>query len=105
MSGAPAAIDAVIQAGRGPRPNSLDDAEAERVLDIALALLVELAASNERIDRLERELASLRGLSVAELKEAPLDDAAQAERQQALEALQLRVLRIMVDPREAAPRG
>jgi len=95
------AVSAVIRSGRGSRPTSLDNGEAEQVLDIALALLVELSASNQRIDRLERELASLRGISLTELKEAPLDTAAQEEQQQALEALQLRVLRIMIDPREA----
>lgn len=104
MTSAAEAVSAVIRSGRGPRPTSLDNGETEQVLDIALALLVELSASNQRIDRLERELAALKGVSLAELKEASLDQGAQEEQQQALEALQLRVLRIMVDPREATAR-
>jgi len=95
------AITAVIQSGRGTRAYSLDNREAEQVLNIALALLVELAASNDRIDRLEREIAVLKGVPLDELRETPLDAAAQAERQTALEALELRVLRILVDPRDA----
>jgi hypothetical protein len=103
MTSATDAISAVIASGRGSRPASLDNAEAEQVLAIALALLVELSASNQRIDRLEREVAALRGVALDDLKEAPLDAAAQAERQQAMEALQLRVMRIMIDPRAAEP--
>ncbi|WP_157219102.1 hypothetical protein [Flavisphingomonas formosensis] len=94
------AIAAVIQSGRGTRAYSLDNREAEQVLSIALALLVELAASNDRIDRLEREIATLKGQSLDALREAPLDADAQKERQEALEAMQLRVLRILMDPRD-----
>lgn len=101
MTSATDAITAVIQSGRGDRPSSLDNAEAEQVLTIALALLVELSASNQRIARLEREIATLRGIPVDALVNAPLDPAAQAEQQAAMEALQLRVLHIMVDPRAA----
>ncbi len=94
------AITAVIQGGRGTRAYSLDNREAEQVLSIALALLVELAASNDRIDRLEREVAALRSVPLDELREAAVDADAQQERQAALEAMQLRVLRIMIDPRD-----
>ncbi|MEG3151313.1 hypothetical protein U1769_15575 [Sphingomonas sp. ZT3P38] len=101
MTSATDAIHAVIAAGRGDRPTSLDNVETERVLAIALTLLVELSVSNERIDRLEREVADLRGAALEEFRGAPLADTAIAERQEALEALQLRVLRVMVDPRGA----
>ena len=99
MTTATDAIRAVIESGRGARPASLAAPETEQVLSIALALLVELSVSNERIDRLERELAALRDTTLEAWLNAPLDDGAVAERQEALEALQLRVLRIMVDPR------
>lgn len=99
MTSAIEAITAVIESGRGDRPYSLDNQEAEQVLTIALALLVELSASNQRIDRLEREIAALHGISLEALVDAPLDTAAQAERQAAMEAMQLRVMRVMIDPR------
>lgn len=100
MTGAAEAVAASIAGARGRRPASLHSEETERVLAIALALLVELGAANDRIDRLEREIAALRGQPLAEWKEAPLDDAAAAERQDALDAMQARVLRIMLDPRQ-----
>lgn len=95
------AISAVIESGRGPRPYSLENREAEQVLNIALALLVELSTSNERIDRLERLLAETRGVSLDALRGETFGEEAQAERRQAMEALQLRVLRVLIDPREA----
>lgn len=99
MTSAADAIRAVIASGRGARPASLDNAETEQVLAIALALLVELSVSNDRIDRLEREVASLRDMPLAALRDRVLPDDAVAERQEALDALQLRVLRVMLDPR------
>lgn len=105
MTTAAEAVSAVIAGQRGGRPFSLDSQEAEQVLSVALALLVELAASNDRIDRLEREVAALRGLPLDELRNAPLDAAAREERQDALDAMQLRVMRIFLDPREAIKRG
>lgn len=102
MTSASEAILSVIESGRGGRPYSLDHQETEQVLNIALALMVELAASNERIDRLERLLADTRGVDVQDLRETPVEGVAAQERQEALEAMQLRVLRVLIDPREAA---
>ena len=101
MTGASEAILSVIESGRGTRPYSLDNQETEQVLNIALALMVELAASNERIDRLERLLAETRGMNVRDLREMPIEETAVQERQESLEAMQLRVLRVLIDPREA----
>jgi hypothetical protein len=95
------AIAAVIESGRGTRPYSLENQETEQVLNIALALLVELAASNDRIDRLEHLLAETRGVDVQNLRETAPTEEAVKHRQLALEAMQLRVLRVLLDPREA----
>lgn len=101
MTSAAEAIRAVIDSGRGSRPASLAGPEVEQVLAIALALLVELSVSNARIDRLEHEVATLRGITREELREAPLPAELYSDDQEALEALQLRVLRILIDPRMA----
>ncbi|MBP7335594.1 hypothetical protein [Niveispirillum sp.] len=91
--------DAIVElAGlvRGARPPSLDNAETEAVLRIAMALLLELSVTNDRVDRLERELAALRGVPVESLKSAPLAPAAVADRQAATDGLMARVLSGMV---------
>lgn len=87
--------DAIVELSslaRGTRPASLDNSETETVLRIAMAMLLELSVANDRIDRLEREVASLRGVAVDTLKSAPLDGAAMAERQAATDGLMARVL-------------
>lgn len=87
---------------RGARPPSLGNTETETVLRIAMAMLLELSVANDRIDRLEREVASLRGVDVGTLKSAPLDAAAVAERQVATDGLMARVLAGLT--RQDAPR-
>lgn len=101
MTGAVEAVEMVIQGGRGTRPTSLRDAETEKVLGIALALLVELTTAQERIDRLEREVASLRGINLTDWKETEAPTEVRREQAEQIEALQLRVLRPLIDPRHA----
>lgn len=96
------ALTALILSARGERPQSLGCAEAEDVLNIALALLIELSVSNDRIDRLERLVADLRGEPVEALRDIGYDGDAAHERQQAMEALLTRALRILLDPRAQA---
>lgn len=92
----------LFQSARGERPYSLDNHDTEQVLNIALALVVELAVSNDRIDRLERALADVRGETVEALRAAPLDETAQAQREDATTALMMRTLRVVIDPRTAS---
>jgi hypothetical protein len=99
MADASAALAELIATARGGRPQSLACREAEEVLNIALALLVELAVSNDRIDRLERLVAELSGRSVEDLREIRYDGEIAKERQAATDALLTRALRIMLDPR------
>ena len=94
-----AALSALIQSSRGIRPRSLACSEAEEVLNITLALLIELSVSNDRIDRLERLVADLKGQDVDELRESEFDGAAMQERRDATDALLMRTLRILLDPR------
>lgn len=102
------AIMEVIQTARGQRPYSMQDRETEQAFNVTLALLVELSASNDRIDRLERHIAELRGAPLDEVRNAHSDAAADGERLAATEALMVRALRILIDPRPAVdgrPKG
>ena len=96
------ALAHLIQSARGTRPYSLDNRDTEQVLNIALALVVELSVSNDRIDRLERALADLKGVPVGAVREAPLAPEAQAQRDDAAAALITRALRVVLDPRTPA---
>ncbi len=94
------AIVTLIELARGERRYSLESRETEEVLNIALALLPELAVAFDRIDRLERVLAERTGLSVGDLRAIDYADGPAAqEREDATNALIARVLRIRLDPR------
>ncbi|MEO7773228.1 MAG: hypothetical protein ABIT36_08085 [Steroidobacteraceae bacterium] len=95
------AIVTLTQLGRGERPWSLQNRETEEVLNISLALLMEVTVAYDRIDRLERLLAERTGLTLDALRAtdyAPQSEAAR-ERQECTDALLARVLRIRLDPR------
>ncbi|WP_298669748.1 hypothetical protein [uncultured Sphingomonas sp.] len=96
------ALTALIHSARGNRPKSLGCGEAEDVLNIALALLIELSVSNDRIDRLERLVADLRGEPVSALRDIAYDGDPAQERREAMDALLMRALRIFLDPRDQA---
>lgn len=94
------AIMAVLETVRGKRPYSLNDEETEQVFNITLALVVELASTNDRLDQLERQFAASTGSPLSEIKAGNLTAAeVEAEREEALEAYLLRTLRILIDPR------
>lgn len=93
------ALSALIATARGPRPQSLASREAEEVLNVTLAVLVELAVANDRIDRLERLVAEQGGRSLEDLRDIRYEGEAAQERQAATDALLARALRIMFDPR------
>lgn len=99
------ALSTLIQSARGSRPQSLVSAEAEEALSVGLALLVELAASNDRIDRLERLVAELRGEHVGALRAIVYEGEAAEERKDAMEMLLMRGMRIFLDPRLAQADG
>lgn len=97
------AIIALTQLARGERRYSLENREIEDVLNIALALLVELSVVFDRIDRLERVVAERTGMSLSELRAIDYaEGAASDERQEAANALLARVLRIRLDARAYA---
>ncbi|HSD75115.1 MAG TPA: hypothetical protein VLB75_10120 [Steroidobacteraceae bacterium] len=98
------AILTLTQLARGERRYSLQNREAEEVLNISLALLVELSVALDRIDRLERVLAERTGLPLPQLRAMDFTQGSAAEeRSDATNALIARVLRIRLDPRASTP--
>lgn len=98
------AIVALTQLARGERPYSLQNRETEEVLNISLALLMELSVAFDRIDRLERVLAERTGLDLTQLRATDYTEGTPAqEREEAAAALMARVLRIRLDPRANTP--
>jgi hypothetical protein len=95
------AIAGLLATVRGERPASMECSEAERALNVAMALAVELVVANDRIDRLERLVAELRQEPVEDLKAVVYDGAIAAERREANDAMLMRALRIFLDPRLA----
>lgn len=94
------AIIALTQLARGERPYSLQNRETEEVLNISLALLMELSVAFDRIDRLERVLAERTGIALADLRATDyMEGPAAQEREEAASALIARVLRTRLDPR------
>jgi Cu/Ag efflux pump CusA len=94
------AIVTLIELARGERRYSLESRETEEVLNIALALLSELAVACDRIDRLERVVAERTAMPIADLRAIDYTDGPAAqEREDAMNALIARVLRIRLDPR------
>jgi hypothetical protein len=94
------AIVALTQLARGERRYSLENRETEEVLNLSLALLMELSVAFDRIDRLERVLAERTGMTLAELRGIDYAEGPVAqEREEAANALMARVLRIRLDPR------
>lgn len=99
MTGSTDAIAQLLATARGSRPASMACGEAEEALTVGLALAVELVVANDRIDRLERQVASLAGIALDDWR-ADFGDAEDARaRREANDALLMRVMRIFIDPR------
>jgi polyhydroxyalkanoate synthesis regulator phasin len=86
---------------KGGRPYFFDDPAVERLLNITMALAGELAVMRERMDTIERLLASKGVLSPAEIEHYVPDDAAAQARQQWHAEYIARVLRIVQQEMEA----
>ena len=96
------AVVALVESARGNRPQSLDSREVEETLNIVLALLIELSVANDKIDRLERLVADIRGENVETLRDIRYEGEIAKQRQDATDALLMRALRILIDPRAQA---
>ena len=70
------------------------------MLNLSLALLMELSVAFDRIDRLERVLAERTGMELSDLRDIDYKEGPAAEeREDATNALIARALRIRLDPR------
>ena len=102
-----APLDVVRLAGakaRGKRPYFLEDADAERVLSIAMAIAGELAVLRQRLDTIE-ELLETRGTLTREEIEAFVPSPAHAEQRGRWQQEYLaRILRILQQEAEAQQR-
>lgn len=86
---------------KGKRPWFFDDREAERVFNVALALMQELSVARERIDTLERVLESKGLLSRAEIESFAPNEAQASARSQMHKELIGRCLRVLQQELEA----
>jgi hypothetical protein len=57
--------------GSGPRPEFLGNAHLDNLLSMVMTLCQELWVVDERVGNLEQQVAELRGVSVADVTEAP----------------------------------
>jgi hypothetical protein len=80
---------------KGKRPWFYESKEAERVLNIALALAQELSVTRERLDTLERLLQAKGLMSQAEIDSYVPNKAVATERGLSTQAYLARVLRII----------
>jgi hypothetical protein len=89
------------QKAKGKRPWFYNCQEAERVLNIALALAQELAVTRERLDTLECLLQSKGLLSRAEFDSFVPSKAIAEDRSQATQAYLARIFRVIAQENEA----
>lgn len=91
------AVEKLLGEIRGERPYSLRSIENEQTLNMVLALVVELIASNDRIDNLEREIAKLKGAELSELRRVETDESVLASRREHATGVIARILRVLID--------
>lgn len=86
-----------VQAVPGPRPEFLPDSDAERAMDMVMALAAELVVTRDRLDTVERLLAEKAVLDrdAIETSEINYRDDVVAERLASNDALLARVLRMV----------
>lgn len=81
---------------KGKRPWFYQDADVERVFNVAMALAMELAVTRQRLDALERLLEARDVLTQSEIDQLRPDPEAEAERQQWNRDYIARVLRVLI---------
>ncbi len=101
-------IDPLALAGakaKGKRPWFFKDPDVERVMNITLALMQEVAVLRERLDTVERLLERDGTVSKASIEAFSPSKAEAAERGAWMQEYIARVLRVLQQDREAIERG
>ena len=93
-------IKAASRKAKGKRPIFFEDRQAERVLNMVMALAGELAVTRERLDTVERLLAASGQVKRADIEAFTPDADAAKERQLAQQEFIARVMRIVQQERE-----
>ncbi|XBQ16635.1 MAG: hypothetical protein ABL308_01900 [Oceanicaulis sp.] len=102
------AFDPLSQAGekaRGKRPWFMEDRDAERVLNIVMALAQEVSVVRQRLDTVERLLDAKGAISRADIEAFEPDRDQAAERGAWNQEFIARILRIVQQENEAIERG
>jgi polyhydroxyalkanoate synthesis regulator phasin len=89
---------------KGGRPYFLEDPAVERVLNITMAIATELAVTRERLDTIERLLASKGILSKDDINKYVPDDDVAEERQLAHARYVAKILRIVQQEMESVAK-
>lgn len=89
---------------KGRRPWFLEDAQVERVLAVAMAVAQEVAVTRERLDTVERLLASGEPVTPGAIDAYRPDDAVMAERQRWHADYIARILRVFQQELEEVER-
>lgn len=92
------------RAARGPRPEFFDDGKSDTLLAMNVALLSELMVTRERLDTLERLVASKGLLRREEIDAFEPDEAAEREREELRDGLSRRVFYLLLQEAERASR-
>jgi len=90
---------------RGPRPAFFDDSSSDTLLSMNVALLTELIATRERLDTLERLMASKGLLQSNEIDSFEPDAVANAEREKIRETISDHVFYLLLQQAERAESG
>jgi hypothetical protein len=95
---------AMPRAARGPRPDFFEDGSSDTLLSMNIALLTELMATRERLDTLERLVASKGLVQREEIDTFEPDAAAEVEREQLRETMSRHVFYLLLQEAERAER-
>lgn len=95
---------AMPRAARGPRPDFFADGSSDTLLSMNIALLTELMATRERLDTLERLVASKGLVQREEIDAFEPDAAAEVEREQLRETMSRHVFYLLLQEAERAER-
>ena len=102
MTDKPTAKPGYPRIARGHRPDFLADESSDVLLSMNIALLTELMTTRDRLDTLERLMASKGLLERAEIERFEPDDLAEQERETVRESMSSHVFYLLLQQAERA---